>query len=219
MFNSRLNQWPIVTLLFIAINVYIFMHGSNLVGSDPFGTPTIAQIEEYNRNTIGSQPSLLLASMFHTIEHASFTHLATNMVAFLIIGGVVETFMIRSLYIVFILVAMLVTGVNVHETSKMLTVGASGIDFAMMTLTLPVMLMGIVIYKKFLLSIPLVMYMVLLIFCVQATLTTPNISNGGHFSGMVFGLIFGCFMVLGQLELRYKVKNIIMPFSSKNKEE
>ncbi|MDR3191318.1 MAG: rhomboid family intramembrane serine protease [Lactobacillaceae bacterium] len=207
MFDSKMKHLPIITILYIVFNIVVYFWMSHTSGVNPFSGPSAAQIMQFNHQTLGADPDLIVASMFKTFEHASFQHLVVNSCEILIVGGVIESFLARSMYLLFILVCMLVVGVAVHETTTTLTIGASGIEYGMLTLVLPIMSMEVLIYKKIWLLIPIGLVLLLAGGLLYASFKDSSISAVGHITGMATGYAFGCFVAGLHVDLQKRIAN------------
>lgn len=197
--SRRPRRWPLVTVLLIVVNAYVFtrelMYGDSFV----FTWSAIpAQI------TSGHAWLTLLTAMF---MHASWLHIISNMIFFWAFGPTIEDAMGRGRFLAFYLVGGLVAmlaQIAAAPTSTVPNLGASGAIAAVMgafLVTYPRDRIKIALFFLIFVRITFVPASLLIGFwflmqLFSAGAVTQNVQTGGvaylaHIGGFVFGVVTG----------------------------
>ena len=189
--TERIRRWNahqhrLVTMLFIAINVAVFVYGAIRAGTFVgrgtveldlalFG-PFVAEGEWYRVVTSG-------------FAHAGVLHLAMNMFVIWMAGSQLEPLLGRLRFTLLYVASLLAGSAGVLLVSpNVFTVGASGAAFGLMgAMAVGMRHRGIDIWRA---GVGTVILINLLI-----TVTVPGISLGGHLGGLFGGIAAGWAML------------------------
>ncbi len=180
------NKQLTITQTIIFINILIFA----LQG---FSTPArnflISPYENYN----------FVSYFLAAFTHLSFMHIAFNMLFLYYIGTLLERFLGMVNYIIFYILAIILSGLAVDLFSTVYVAGASGVLYAMLS----ALLVFKYTYPSKFYFIPKFYLERLLLVNLFLTLLIPGISRIGHIGGALAGVIIAYVLLLFQKNNRY----------------
>ena len=186
---SRVKNIPIVSIIFVAINVIAFVFCSftgdmlyNIFGLDPL---CVVRDKEYYR---------LFTSMF---LHGGIDHLFNNMVILFFMGAMIESYIGHFVYFLLAIGSGLVgnlasLAVKISWGETVMSIGASGIVFGLDGVLLAITLFAT--DKPEHLTVRRVLIMILL--SLYSGFTATNIDNEAHVGGVMSGFVLGCLTCL-----------------------
>jgi rhomboid protease GluP len=187
--KASLNQRPIITMIFIAIN--IIMYGITAYLSFVYAGGSIFNSDTRVLILLGAKVNELIASgeYYRLISamflHGGIVHLGVNMYSLYAIGPMVERVYGKTKYIAIYFLAGICSSIFSYTFSPSVSIGASGAIFGLLG---AVLIFAIKSKGKtgsrFIRSILSVIFINIMI-----GVTLPNIDNFAHIGGLLGGLI------------------------------
>lgn len=215
--SNPTHQTPVVTLVFIAINVLVFLYEWSLPeqGQLFLFFDTFAIVPAQLLNNFGAEAFTLFTAMF---LHGSWTHLGGNMLYLWIFGDNIEDRLGKGRFIIFYLICGLgasAAQIIIDPTSQVPNVGASGAIAGVLggyLLLFPRARVTTIILR-FVTQVPayivLGFWFVLQLYEGAGSLSTVGSQTGGvaffaHIGGFVAGMILIRPFLVGRSSSRYE---------------
>lgn len=177
---------PILTFLFIAINLLAFLWLEMQGGST--NTANLVQYgAKYNPGIVEGEWWRVISSMF---LHIGFFHLALNMLALYYLGTAVERMYGSLRFIIIYFLSGIIGGLASFAFNSSVAAGASGAIYGLFGALL---FFGI-IYKKLFFRTMGSNLLFILGLNIVFSFTVPQIDNGAHFGGLIGGFIASSFL-------------------------